>query len=170
MWEGFVITAFTISPGETRARKDGGAIKKRMWIFWDAGSWIKKQENFKIWIKIWWLFWGDFWFHYLLGIHLVFLMVRYVFFINDFWIHIWTWFLNDPWTKCVTHSFTILWNIYFLQGFQISTVHCEKGRTSMGILNESWLFLLISGGSIPWIYIFLFLYIYIFTHINTYYI
>lgn len=48
MWQGFVITAFTISPGETRARKDGGAIKKRMWIFfWDAGSWIKNKKTLR---------------------------------------------------------------------------------------------------------------------------
>lgn len=113
----------------------------------------KKQENFKIWNKIWWLFWGDFWFLYLLGIHLAFLMVRYVYFMNDFWIHIWTWFLNDPWTKCVTHSFTILWNIYFLQGFQISTVHYEKGRTSMGILmNLDYSCLLVVGLSHEYTY------------------
>ena len=47
MWQGFVITAFTISPGETRARKDGGAIKKRMFFFWDAGSWIKNKKTLR---------------------------------------------------------------------------------------------------------------------------
>lgn len=153
MWQGFVITAFTISPGETRARKDGGAIKKRMWIFlrcWElqTGNVLRFETIF-------------FWFHYLLGIHLVFFMIGYVYFMKDFWIHnIWTWFSNDPWTKCVTHSFTILWNIYFLQGFQISTVHCEKGRTSMGILmNLDYSCLLVLGLSHEYTYFYFYIFI-----------
>ena len=118
-------------------------LKSGCVFFWDAGSWIKNKKCFKIWIKVWWLFWGDFWFHYLLGIHLVFVMVRYVYFMNDFGIHIWTWFLNDPWTKCGAHSFNR---------------SLRERQDFYGNPYESWLFLLISIGSIPWIYICLLLY------------